>query len=77
MKSLDIVSITNTNVVEMVVVVLVFVPLRIVMKYSMRRETPNLRIEGIHNTNITTKLSGNKKRRRDGNRFISQNITTG
>ena len=77
MKSLDIVSITNTNVVEMVVVVLVFVPLRIVMKYSMRRETPNLRIEGIHNTNITTKLSGNKKRRRDGNGFISQNITTG
>jgi hypothetical protein len=56
---------------------MVFVPLRIVMKYSMRRETPNLRIEGIHSMNIITKLSGNKKRRRDGNGFISQNITTG
>jgi hypothetical protein len=62
MKSLDIVSITNTLLVlqkmELVLVV-VFVPLRIVMKYSMRRETPNLRIVGIHNTNFTTKLSGN------------------
>ena len=80
MKSLDIVSITNILLVlqkmELVLVV-VFVPLRIVMKYSMRRETPNLRIEGIHSMNIITKLSGNKKRRRDGNGFISQNITTG
>ena len=62
MKSLDIVSITNILLVlqkmELVLVV-VFVPLRIVMKYSMRRETPNLRIEGIHSMNIITKLSGN------------------
>ena len=60
MKSLDIVSITNTFLVLAkveVVLVMVFVPLRIVMKYSMRRETPNLRIEGIHNMNITTELS--------------------
>ena len=28
-------------------------------KIQMKREPPNLRIEGIHNTNITTKLSGN------------------
>ena len=62
MKSLDIVSITSTFLVlpkVEVVLVMVFVPLRIVMKYSMRRETPNLRIEGIHSMNIITKLSGN------------------
>ena len=56
MKSLDIVSITNTNVVEVL-----RTTKRDVMKYSTKDRNHNLREVVIHNTNIITELSEEQK----------------